>query len=67
LPWRAAPDKPRWIRKKLEIALTLIVTIMLTVAILWPLEALPPEPEGSDKLLHFIALAALAPPGLACY
>jgi VanZ family protein len=29
---------------------------------LWPLEAPPPAPEGSDKLVHFIAFAALAFP-----
>ena len=29
---------------------------------LWPLEAPPPAPEGSDKLAHFIAFAALAVP-----
>ena len=29
---------------------------------LWPLEAPPPAPEGSDKLLHFIAFAALVFP-----
>jgi VanZ family protein len=49
-------------RKNLDIALTLIVRITLTVAMLWPLEALPPAPEGSDKLVHFIAFAALAFP-----
>mgnify|MGYP001602811409 FL=1 len=49
-------------RKYLDIPLTLIVTIVLTVAMLWPLEAPPPAPEGSDKLVHFIAFAALAFP-----
>ena len=49
-------------RKYLDIPLTLIVTITLTVAMLWPLEAPPPAPEGSDKLVHFIAFAALAFP-----
>ena len=29
---------------------------------LWPLEAPPPASEGSDKLVHFIAFAALAFP-----
>ena len=42
-------------RKYLDIPLTLIVTLTLTVAMLWPLEAPPPAPEGSDKLVHFIA------------
>ena len=49
-------------RKYLDIPLTLIVTLTLTVAMLWPLEAPPPAPEGSDKLVHLIAFAALAFP-----
>ena len=49
-------------RKYLDIPLTLAVTLTLTVALLWPLEAPPPAPEGSDKLVHFIAFAALAFP-----
>ena len=49
-------------RKNLDILLTIIVTLTLTVAMLWPLEAPPPAPEGSDKLVHFIAFAALALP-----
>ena len=48
-------------RKYLDIPLTLAVTLTLTVAMLWPLEA-PPAPEGSDKLVHLIAFAALAFP-----
>ena len=49
-------------RKYLDIPLTLAVTLTLTVAMLWPLEAPPPAPEGTDKLVHFIAFAALAFP-----
>ena len=49
-------------RKYLDIPLTIIMTLTLTVAMLWPLEAPPPAPEGSDKLVHFIAFAALAFP-----
>ena len=49
-------------RKYLDISLTIVVTLTLTVAMLWPLEAPPPAPEGSDKLVHFIAFAALAFP-----
>ena len=49
-------------RKYLDIPLTAIVAITLTVAMLWPLESPPPAPEGSDKLVHFIAFAALAFP-----
>jgi VanZ family protein len=49
-------------RKYLDIPLTVVVTTVLTIAMLWPLEAPPPVPEGSDKLVHFIAFAALAFP-----
>ena len=49
-------------RKYLDIPITLIVTLTLTVAMLWPLEAPPPAPEGSDKLVHFAAFAALSFP-----
>ena len=49
-------------RKYLDIPLTVVVTAVLTIAMLWPLEAPPPAPEGSDKLVHFIAFAALAFP-----
>ena len=49
-------------RKYLDIPLTIIVTLTLSVAMLWPLEAPPPAPEGGDKLVHFAAFAALAFP-----
>ena len=49
-------------RKCLDIHLTIIMTLTLTVAMLWPIEAPLPSPEGSDKLVHFIAFAALAFP-----
>ena len=49
-------------RKYLDIPLTVVVTTALTVAMLWPLEAPPPAPDGSDKLVHLIAFAALAFP-----
>ena len=49
-------------RKYLDIPLTVAVTAVLTIAMLWPLAAPPPAPEGSDKLVHFIAFAALAFP-----
>ena len=49
-------------RKYLDIPLTAFVAITLSVAMLWPLEAPPPAPEGSDKLVHFMAFAALAFP-----
>ena len=49
-------------RKYLDIPLTIIVTLTLTVAMLWPLDQPPPAPRGNDKLVHFIAFAALAFP-----
>ena len=49
-------------RKYLDIPLTAVVTAVLTTAMLWPLAAPPPAPEGSDKLVHFIDFAALAFP-----
>ena len=49
-------------RKYLDIPITLAVTLILTVAMLWPLEAPPPAPDGSDKVVHLIAFAALAFP-----
>jgi hypothetical protein len=49
-------------RKYLDIPLTLIVTAVLTVAMLWPINQPHPGPDGSDKIVHFIAFAALAFP-----
>ena len=49
-------------RKYLDIPLTLIVTTVLTVAMLWPINQPPPAPDGSDKVGHLIAFAALAFP-----
>ena len=49
-------------RKYLDIPLTIVVTLTLSVAMLWPHEAPPPAPEGSDKLVHLVAFAALAFP-----
>ena len=48
-------------RRYLDIPLTLIMTLILTVALLWPLDRPPPAP-GSDKLVHLITFAALAFP-----
>ena len=45
-------------RKYLDIPLTLAVTLTLTVAMLWPMQA----PEGIDKIVHLVAFAALAFP-----
>ena len=49
-------------RKCLDIPITLILTITLTVAMLWPLEGPPPAPDSSDKVVHLIAFAALSFP-----
>ena len=49
-------------RKYLDILLTIAVMLTLTIAMLWPLEAPLPAPEGSDKLVHFVAFATLAFP-----
>ena len=49
-------------RKYLDIPLTLIVTAVLTVAMLWPIHQPPPAPDGSDKIVHLTAFTALAFP-----
>jgi VanZ family protein len=49
-------------RKYLDIPLTILVTTVLTVAMLWPINQPPPGPDGSDKVVHLIAFAALAFP-----
>ena len=49
-------------RKYLDIPITLAVTLTLSIAMLWPLEAPPPAPDGSDKVVHLIAFAALSFP-----
>ena len=38
------------------------MTVILTVTMLWPLNAPPPAPDGSDKVVHLIAFAALSFP-----
>ena len=49
-------------RKYLDIPLTLIVTVVLTVAMLWPINQPPTAPDGRDKLVHLIAFVALSFP-----
>ena len=49
-------------RKYLDIPLTIIVTLTLIVAMLWPMQAPLPAPEGIDKIVHLVAFAALAFP-----
>ena len=50
-------------RRHLDIPLTLIVMAILIVAMLWPLDAPTPAAlDGSDKLVHLTAFAALSFP-----
>ena len=49
-------------RNHLDIPITLIVTLILTIAMLWPLANPPPTPDDSDKVFHLIAFAALSFP-----
>jgi VanZ family protein len=42
--------------------LTLAMTLILAVAMLWPMDRPPLAPESSDKLVHLIAFAVLAFP-----
>ena len=49
-------------RKYLDIPITLVMTLSLTVTMLWPLDTPPPAPDGSDKFVHIIAFAALSLP-----
>ena len=49
-------------RKYLDIPLTLIMTLTLTVALLWPINQSSPALGGIDKLVHLTAFAALVFP-----
>lgn len=49
-------------RKHLDIPLTVIVTAGLTVAMLCPIHKPFTAPDGTDKLVHLVAFAALAFP-----
>jgi hypothetical protein len=62
LGFKLAALYARNMRKYLDIPLTAIVAITLTVVMLYPPQAPLPAPEGSDKPVHFIAFAALAFP-----
>ena len=48
--------------KHLDISITIIPILALTITFLWPLETPPPAPRGSDKIVHFAAFTALAFP-----
>ena len=52
-------------RNYLDIPLTVIMISVLTTATLWPHNHPPLGPDGSDKIVHIIAFAALAFP-LSC-
>ena len=62
LPLQILKYTPQWMRKYLDIPLTLIVSLTLTVAMLLPIDQPNPAPKGSDKLFHVVAFAALAFP-----
>ena len=49
-------------RKYLDISLTVIMTLTLSIAMLWPMDQPLLAPEGSDKLIHLIAFAVLCLP-----
>ena len=49
-------------RNYLDISLTLLVLVILSVTLLWPLNEPHPGPEWGDKLVHFTAFAALSFP-----
>ena len=48
--------------KYLDVHLTIIISSLLTIAMLWPVDQLPPASAGSDKLVHLISFAALVFP-----
>ena len=52
----------RTMRNYLDVPLTLIVTVILTVVLLWPMDQPPPGPGWADKIAHFIAFATLSFP-----
>lgn len=49
-------------RNYLDIPLTIILLLILTAALLWPLNQPYPGPGWGDKLAHLIAFAALVFP-----
>ena len=49
-------------RHHLDITLTFLVTTIVTIAMLWPLDTPPPAPNDLDKIVHIIAFAALSFP-----
>ena len=49
-------------RHYLDIPLTLLLTVVLTVSMLWPINQPPSAPDDTDKVVHLFAFAALAFP-----
>ena len=56
------PDSLNQMRKQLDIPLTVIMTIILSFTMLWPLERPLPMIGGADRVVHFITFAALVFP-----
>ena len=48
--------------KHLDILLTVIFALTLSTAMLWPMDQPKVTPDGSDKIIHLIAFAALSFP-----
>jgi len=57
-----APGKLFEMHRYLDILLTFIIAVTLTIIMLWPLDQPPAVLEGSDKLAHFFAFAILSFP-----
>ena len=49
-------------RKQIDIYVTIIITLFLSIAMLWPIKEQIPGPEFSDKLIHILGFGALAFP-----
>ena len=49
-------------RIHLDIQITVAIALVLTIAMLWPINQSPPGPDGSDKSIHLVAFAALVFP-----
>jgi VanZ family protein len=45
-----------------DIWLTFVISLVLAIAMLWPIQEISLAPIGSDKIIHIAAFAALACP-----
>ncbi len=52
----------RLMRRYSDVLLTILITATLMISMLWPIDELPPNPNSSDKIIHFVAFATLAFP-----